>query len=55
MSMIPTSKSEAYEDGVLTRMEGYNKQFNPFRSDKKNKLYQEWIKGWIQQNMIMIK
>lgn len=55
MIETPTNKVEAYEAGVISRMEGYNKQFNPFRQDKKNKLYQEWLKGWLEQNMIMLK
>lgn len=48
------TRMEAFEDGVLTRMQGYNKYFNPFRNTDKNELYQEWQKGWTEQHLVML-
>ncbi|EGQ7817111.1 MULTISPECIES: hypothetical protein [Vibrio] len=48
------TKMEAFEDGVLTRMQGYNKYFNPFRNTDKDELYQEWQKGWTEQHIVML-
>uniref|UniRef100_UPI001E43D119 hypothetical protein n=2 Tax=Vibrio harveyi group TaxID=717610 RepID=UPI001E43D119 len=48
------TKTEAFEDGVLTRMQGYNKYFNPFRNTDNEELYQEWQKGWTEQHIVML-
>ncbi|HHG3558026.1 TPA: hypothetical protein ACPV0I_000100 [Vibrio parahaemolyticus] len=48
------TKTEAFEDGVLTRMQGYNKYFNPFRNTDKDELYKEWQKGWTEQHLVML-
>lgn len=54
MSYLPVSKSKAFEDGALTRAQGYGKLFNPYRDDKNSDLYIEWLKGWTKQNILMI-
>ncbi|WP_229652424.1 hypothetical protein, partial [Vibrio parahaemolyticus] len=48
------TKMEAFEDGVLTRMQGYNKYFNPFRNTDNEELYKEWQKGWTEQHLVML-
>lgn len=48
------TKMEAFEDGVLTRMQGYNKYFNPFRNTDNDELYKEWQKGWTEQHLVML-
>lgn len=51
---LPNTKSKAFEHGVLARSQGYGKIFNPFREDKSCELYMEWLKGWINQNSLMV-
>lgn len=53
MKYISNDKNRAFEDGVLTRSQGYSKQFNPFRHQKTDLLYKEWLKGWANQNNLM--
>ena len=50
---LPEDKNKAFEAGVLTRVDGYNRHFNPFQQNRKNPLYQHWLKGWLNQNNIM--
>lgn len=53
MDTLPQNENKAFEAGVLKRSEGYGKQFNPYRNDKDVLLYNAWLKGWINQNIIM--
>ncbi|EIA4666890.1 hypothetical protein [Vibrio parahaemolyticus] len=54
MEKVIRTKSEAFEDGVLTRSQGYNKFFNPFRNTEEIEFFNEWQKGWVQQHLAMI-
>lgn len=47
------TKNEAFENGVLTRLNGYGKMFNPFRNTDSDELYKEWLKGWSEQHVAM--
>lgn len=53
MEGLPENKEKAFEDGVLTRAQGYGKLFNPFRNENNQELYMEWLKGWTKQHTIM--
>jgi ribosome modulation factor len=48
---LPKDKSKAFEAGVLTRANGYTRDFNPFH--RKHTLYRQWLKGWLNQNNLM--
>lgn len=53
MDKLPTTKSEAFDHGALTRANGYCKYFNPFRNLDEPELYKEWLKGWSAQHLVM--
>lgn len=53
MESLPKNKTKAFEDGALTRAQGYGKLFNPFRNENNHELYLEWMKGWTKQNIVM--
>lgn len=55
MNYLPNTKSSAFDAGVLKRSEGYGKQFNPFDRELDNIFFNEWLKGWSSQNLIMIQ
>lgn len=53
--LLPKETSDAFHAGVLTRLDGLNKYFNPYK-EKNDELYIAWLKGWTDQNnLIMTK
>lgn len=50
---VPENINKAFEEGVLTRIDGFNKYFNPY--SKNSLLYIQWLKGWTNQNNLIIR
>lgn len=50
---LPEDINKAFEEGVLTRIDGFNKYFNPY--NKNSRLYTAWLKGWTNQNNLIVQ